>query len=88
MGKPLSQKLEQIPLVKWLVRLLKRVRLRAFEGMSLFDLVVLYVRGIIRGALSTRASAISFSLFMALFPLLIFVITLIPYLIPYIQIGD
>lgn len=88
MGKPLSQKLEEIPLVKWLVRLLKRIRLRAFEGMSLFDLVVLYVRGIIRGALSTRASAISFSLFMALFPLLIFIITLIPYLIPYIQIGD
>ncbi len=88
MGKPLSQKLEEVPLVKWLVMLLKRVRLRAFEGMSLFDLVVLYVRGIIRGALSTRASAISFSLFMALFPLLIFLITLIPYLIPYIQIGE
>lgn len=88
MGKTLSQKLEEIPLVKWLVILLKRVRLRAFEGMSLFDLVVLYVRGIIRGALSTRASAISFSLFMALFPLLIFIITLIPYLIPYVQIGD
>ena len=88
MGKPLSQKLEEIPIVKWLVILLKRIRLRAFEGMSLFDLVVLYARGIIRGALSTRASAISFSLFMALFPLLIFIITLIPYLIPYVQIGD
>ena len=88
MGKPLSQKLEEIPIIKWLVILLKRIRLRAFEGMSLFDLVVLYVRGIIRGALSTRASAISFSLFMALFPLLIFIITLIPYLIPYVQIGD
>ncbi|MFZ9004089.1 MAG: YihY/virulence factor BrkB family protein, partial [Robiginitalea sp.] len=88
MGKSLSQKLEEIPLVRWLVILLKRVRLRAFEGMSLFDLVILYVRGIIRGALSTRASAISFSLFMAMFPLLIFIITLIPYLIPYVQIGD
>ena len=88
MGKPLSQKLEEIPIVRWLVILLKRIRLRAFEGMSLFDLVVLYARGIIRGALSTRASAISFSLFMALFPLLIFIITLIPYLIPYVQIGD
>ena len=88
MGKPLSQKLEEIPIIKWLVILLERIRLRAFEGMSLFDLVVLYARGIIRGALSTRASAISFSLFMALFPLLIFIITLIPYLIPYVQIGD
>ena len=54
----------------------------------MFDLIVLYVRGIIRGTLSIRASAIAFSLFMALFPLLIFLITLIPYLIPYINIGE
>lgn len=88
MEKTLVNRLEEIPLVRWLVRLLQKVRLKAFEGMSLFDLVVLYVRGIIRGALSIRASAISFSLFMALFPLMIFLITLIPYLIPYINIGD
>jgi membrane protein len=88
MTRTLAEKLEDIPLVRWVVQLLKRVRLRAFEGMSLFDLVVLYVRGIIRGTLSIRASAISFSLFMALFPLLIFLITLIPYLIPYINIGE
>jgi len=88
MAKPLAEKLEEVPLVRWLVRLLKRVRLRAFEGMSLFDLVVLYVRGIIRGTLSIRASAIAFSLFMALFPLLIFLITLLPYLIPYVHIGE
>lgn len=84
----LGKKLEEIPLVRWLVRLLKRVRLKGFEGMSLFDLMVLYLRGIIRGALSTRASAIAFSLFLALFPLIIFLVTLIPYLIPYIRIGE
>jgi membrane protein len=83
----LGKKLEEIPLVRWLVKLLKRVRLKGFEGMSLFDLIVLYLRGIIRGALSTRASAIAFSLFLALFPLVIFLVTLIPYLIPYIHIG-
>ena len=88
MAKPLAEQLEDVPLVRWLVKLLKRVRLRAFEGMSLFDLVVLYVRGIIRGTLSIRASAIAFSLFMALFPLLIFLITLLPYLIPYVHIGE
>ena len=88
MARTLAEKLEDIPLVRWVVQLLKSVRLKAFEGMSLFDLVVLYVRGIIRGTLSIRASAISFSLFMALFPLLIFLITLIPYLIPYVNIGE
>jgi membrane protein len=88
MGETLAEKLDHIPLVRWLVKLLKSVRLRAFEGMSMFDLTVLYVRGIIRGTLSIRASAISFSLFMALFPLLIFLITLLPYLIPYVNIGE
>ncbi|MEJ2162643.1 MAG: YihY/virulence factor BrkB family protein [Robiginitalea sp.] len=88
MAKSLADKLEDIPLLRWIVILLRRVRLKAFEGMSLFDLVVLYVRGIIRGTLSIRASAISFSLFMALFPLLIFLITLIPYVIPYLNIGQ
>ena len=88
MNDPLAAKLERIPLVRWLVKLLKRMRLKAFEGMSMFDLIVLYVRGIIRGTLSIRASAIAFSLFMALFPLLIFLITLLPYLIPYVHIGE
>lgn len=88
MNDTLAEKLDGIPLVRWLVRLLKSIRLKAFEGMSMFDLIVLYVRGIIRGTLSIRASAIAFSLFMALFPLLIFLITLLPYLIPYVNIGD
>lgn len=88
MSDSLAEKLDQIPLVKWLVRLLKSIRLKAFEGMSMFDLIVLYTRGIIRGTLSIRASAIAFSLFMALFPLLIFLITLLPYLIPYVHIGE
>ena len=88
MNETLAEKLDGIPLVRWLVRLLKSIRLKAFEGMSMFDLIVLYVRGIIRGTLSIRASAIAFSLFMALFPLLIFLITLLPYLIPYVNIGE
>ena len=88
MNETLAEKLDRIPLVRWLVRLLKSIRLKAFEGMSMFDLIVLYVRGIIRGTLSIRASAIAFSLFMALFPLLIFLITLLPYLIAYVNIGE
>lgn len=88
MGDQLAEKLDRIPLVRWLVRLLKGIRLKAFEGMSMFDLTVLYGRGIVRGTLSIRASAIAFSLFMALFPLLIFLITLLPYLIPYVNIGE
>ena len=39
----------------------------------------LYITGIVRGALTTRASAIAFSFFTALFPFLLFVLIIIPY---------
>ncbi len=88
MGEPLEKQIENVPVVRWLVLLLKRIQIKALAGLSLFDLIALYVRGIIRGALSTRASAIAFSLFMAIFPLLIFLLTLIPYVIPYVSVGN
>ena len=80
--------MDRIPVVRSLARFLKGIRLRAFNGLSLYDLVEMYLVGIVQGALSTRASAIAFSLFMALFPLLIFLVTLVPYLVPYISLED
>ncbi|SMC85928.1 YihY/virulence factor BrkB family protein [Cellulophaga tyrosinoxydans] len=87
MSAIIEEKIDKIPIINWLARLLKKVKLPAFEGFSLYDLIEMYFSGIIKGALSTRASSIAFSLFMALFPLLIFLISLLPFLIPYIQIG-
>ncbi|CAI8222089.1 MAG: YihY/virulence factor BrkB family protein [Flavobacteriaceae bacterium] len=88
MSKEIEEKLSKIPLVRNLVALLTKIKLPGFEGLSFYDLVEMYVLGIVRGALSTRASAIAFSLFMALFPLLIFILTLVPFIIPYVQIGS
>ncbi len=88
MATELEQKLEKIPLISTVVRIMKKTKLEAFEGLSLYDLVRMYLAGIVQGALSTRASSIAFSLFMALFPLLIFIITLIPFVIPYVSIGN
>lgn len=88
MTAEIEEKLEKIPVIKWLVRLLKKIKLPAFEGLSLYDLVEMYIIGLVQGALSTRASSISFSLFMALFPLLIFLFTLIPFIIPYVSVGN
>ena len=48
-------------------------------GFSLYELFKLYFIGIIKGAISTRASSISFSFFMAFFPFILFVLNLIPY---------
>ncbi|MCM4171471.1 YihY/virulence factor BrkB family protein [Arenibacter sp. TNZ] len=88
MSIEIESKLEKIPIVNWIVRLTKKIKLPAFEGLSFYDLIEMYIFGIVKGAMSTRASAISFSLFLALFPLLIFLVTLIPFIIPYISIEN
>lgn len=88
MSKEIEAKLGKIPVVNWFVKLLKQIRLPGFEGLSIYDLIEMYIGGIINGALSTRASSIAFSLFMALFPLLIFLITLIPVIRLYFNVGD
>lgn len=88
MSVEIEEKLEKIPIVNWLVRLLKTIKLPGFEGLSIYDLSEMYIRGIVQGAVSTRASSIAFSLFLALFPLLIFMVTLVPFLVSYISIEN
>lgn len=63
----------------WWVRKTKAIILPGLEGLSLYDLIVILYAGIIEGAFSARASAISFSFFMALFPFLLFMLNLIPF---------
>jgi len=78
MSQPIEEKLDKIPVINWIVRFFKTLRLPGFEGLSIYDLLELYTLGIAKGALTTRASAISFSFFTAIFPFLLFVIILIP----------
>jgi len=88
MSQEIEEKLEKIPVVNWLIRLLKGLKLPGFEGLSIYDLIEMYIGGIINGALGTRAGSIAFSLFMALFPLLIFLITSVPFLVSFFSLGD
>ncbi|MCJ7468396.1 MAG: YihY/virulence factor BrkB family protein [Maribacter sp.] len=88
MSVEIEKKVDKIPIINWVARLLKKVKLRAFEGLSLYDLIEMYFFGIVQGTLSIRASAISFSVFLALFPLLIFLLTLVPFIIPYVKVGN
>lgn len=80
MTKPIEDKLKKIPVLNLVVRVLKKIKLPGFVGLSIYDLMELYVIGIAKGALTTRASAIAFSFFTAIFPFLLFVIILIPYI--------
>lgn len=88
MAATFEDQLEKIPGIRNLVTFLKNTKLRAFEGLSLYHLLRLYTGGLVKGALSTRASAIAFNLFMALFPLLIFLVTLVPFVIPMVSLGN
>ena len=62
-----------------ILNFLQNIKLEFLYGFSLYDLLKLYVTGILKGAISTRAGSISFSFFMAFFPFLLFVLNLIPF---------
>jgi membrane protein len=80
MSAEIEERIEKIPLLRDLARFLKGVELRWLEGLSLYDLLELYIIGIAEGALSNRAGSIAFSFFMALFPFALFIFNLIPYI--------
>ncbi|WP_027878682.1 YihY/virulence factor BrkB family protein [Mesoflavibacter zeaxanthinifaciens] len=79
MSKAIEDKLNKIPVVNIIVRLLGKIKLPGLEGLSLYDLLELYIIGIAKGALTARASAIAYSFFMALFPFLLFILIVIPF---------
>ena len=80
MSQKIEDRLSKIPILNWIVKFLKKFKLPGFEGLSTYDLLEMYVIGVFKGALTTRASAIAFSFFTAIFPFLLFIIILIPYI--------
>lgn len=73
---------------RWVVNRAKQISLPGFESIPLYDVVVFFVRGIQRGALTTRASSIAFHIALASLPLIIYFFTLIPFIpIPNFQEG-
>lgn len=57
---------------------IKHIKIPGLHGMSLYDVLGMYITGITKGALATRAGAISYSFFMSLFPFILFVLNLLP----------
>ncbi len=53
--------------------------LPGFDGMPLYDVLMFFFRGLFKGVLTYRASAIAYNFFLALIPLILFLFTLIPY---------
>lgn len=77
-----------LPGIKQVIAFLRLLRIPGLKGFSMYDLVELYLVGIIRGALTSRAGSISFSFFMALFPFLLFVLNLIPFIPTFFSIEN
>lgn len=65
---------------QWWIRKTKSIILPGLEGLSFYDLSVIFYSGIVKGTFSARASSISYSFFMALFPFLLFMLNLIPFI--------
>ena len=72
--------IENIPVLRQVITFLKAIKLPFLQGISLYELLHFYISGIIQGALSYRAAAVSWSFFMALFPFALFILNLIPYI--------
>jgi membrane protein len=75
----LKEILDRVPVVSWFVSVSSRARLPGLEGMTAYDLWETYSVGIVEGAFTLRASAISYSFFMAIFPFILFMLNLIPF---------
>ena len=63
--------------VKKVVAWLRKLVLPFFDGVPLFDVLVYFIKGLVKGELSIRAAALSYNFFMALFPLILFFFTII-----------
>jgi membrane protein len=79
MPSEIESKLAKIPIICSVVNLGNMIKIPGFEGLTLYNVLELYIVGIIKGALTSRAGSVSFSFFMAIFPFLLFVLNLIPY---------
>lgn len=80
MSKEIEESIEKIPVLRNIIRPLKWIKLPRLEGLSLYDLLELYILGILEGGLTYHASSIAFSFFMALFPFALFILNLIPFI--------
>lgn len=80
MSAEIEEKLNKIPIVRNLVKILQLIKLPGYSGFSLYDFLETYTIGIIEGTFSSRASSVAYSFFMAIFPFLLFILNVIPYI--------
>lgn len=60
--------------------ILQKIIIPGFDGVSIYEVLNFFFKGLVKGAITMRASAVAFNFFLALFPTIIFIFTIIPYL--------
>ncbi|MGE0077478.1 MAG: YihY/virulence factor BrkB family protein [Bacteroidales bacterium] len=65
---------------KWLFRKIKRFTTPGLNGVPVVSVIRYFFKGIVNGAITTRASSVAFSFFLATVPTLIFIFSLIPHI--------
>lgn len=63
-----------------IINLCKKIKPIGFSGLSIYDVTIFFWKGLIKGAITTRASSLAFNFFLAFFPSIIVFFTLIPYI--------
>ena len=67
-------------MLKILINIAKKIKPWGFIGLSIYDVTIFFWKGLMEGAITTRASSLAFNFFLAFFPSLIVFFTLIPYI--------
>ncbi|HNW88637.1 MAG TPA: YihY/virulence factor BrkB family protein [Bacteroidales bacterium] len=76
----IKEKIKATRIFKTFRLVTKRITLPGFDDMPLYDVIVFFIRGLMDGDITTRASSVAYKFFIALFPAIIFLFTLIPYI--------
>jgi membrane protein len=66
--------------IQKLINASKTIKLRAFTGLTLYDIGHFFLVETRESAITMRASAVAFTFFQAMFPAIIFIFSLIPFL--------
>lgn len=76
----IKQKIANFYPIRIFRKFLQSIKIPGLEGMSLYELLGMYLNGLVEGRITNRCSAVSWSLFLALFPFLLFLYSILPYL--------
>jgi len=65
---------------RFFINITKKIKPWGFRGLSIYDVTIFFWKGLMEGAITTRASSLAFNFFLAFFPSIIVFFTLIPYI--------